>query len=74
MLYISMALILLTIVNNVLFRLFLGPPVPSTPPFQETEEMRTEASLRERYKLRSFRDPKYRQNIGPPSVTDVPLS
>lgn len=75
MLYISVGLILLTIVNNVLFRIFLGPPVPRDPPrqtrSQDTGVPQVSQGRPERYKLRSYNDPKYFETA--PSVTDEPL-
>lgn len=72
--YISAGLILLTIVNNILFRIFIGPPVPRDPP-KAPRPQGTEAPAevrQERYKLRSYNDPKYLQTA--PPVTDEPLS
>jgi len=72
-LYISVGLILLTIINNVLFRIFLGPPVPRDPPrtrSQDTGVPQVSPERLQRYKLRSSSDPKYFENA--PSVTDVP--
>jgi len=68
--YISVGLILLTIINNVLFRIFFGPPVPREPRAQETGEPKEPEVRRERYKLRSYNDPKYFENA--PPVTDKP--
>lgn len=72
-LYISVGLILLTIINNILFKLFLGPPVPRPPPFQRTEQPSSEGAQRMRYKVRSFKDPLYLERRAPPPVTDEPL-
>lgn len=73
-LYISVGLVLLTIVNNVLFRIFLGPPVPRDPPTPRTElpQSSSDTRAREPYKLRSYNDPKYLYNA--PPATDEPVS
>lgn len=75
-LYVSVGLVLLTIVNNVLFRIFLGPPVPRDPPRVPqppgTAVPKISEMPQDRYKLRSFKDPKYYENA--PPVTDEPLS
>jgi hypothetical protein len=73
MLYISVGLILLTIINIILFKLFLGPPVPRPPLFQRTEQPSSEGAQRMRYRVRSYKDPLYLERRAPPPVTDEPL-
>jgi hypothetical protein len=70
MLYISVGLILLTIINNILFKLFLGPPVPRPPPFQRTEQPSSEGAQRMRYRVRSFKDPLYLERRAPSFCTN----
>ncbi|KAG0619002.1 hypothetical protein M758_4G108600 [Ceratodon purpureus] len=82
-LFVSGGLILLTILNNILFKLFLGPPVPRIPfegleiPRQGTElpeQPPSDSPRPQRYKLRSYNDPKYLQQFAPSPKTDKPLS
>lgn len=72
-LYIGIGLILITVLNNILFRVFLGPPV--RPPQSQGPEVGSEVpeatqGRRERYKLRSYNDPKYFTNA--PPMSDQP--
>ena len=72
-LYVSVGLVLLTIINNLLFRLFIGPPVVRVPVIPGREGTPSDGAERERYRVRSYKDPKYKY-YKPPPVTDGPLS